>query len=62
MSVYLIIVNRNDIELISNIEAYGTWVKEKYIADEHNSYDIWEWNGKFYKIFKDSERVGGILE
>lgn len=53
----LIVVNRNNIELIAKIEALGTWEKERYIADKHNSFDVWTWCGKAYKIYKDSERI-----
>lgn len=50
----MIIVARNDIELISRIKAYGTWEEDRYIADKHNSFEIWEYNGKLYKIYMDS--------
>ena len=53
----LIAVDRNDIELIAKIEAMGTWQEERYIADKHNSFDVWTWNGKAYKIYKDSKRM-----
>lgn len=53
----LITVDRNDIEMISKVEAMGTWQEERYIADKHNSFDIWIWNGKAYKIYKDSKRI-----
>jgi hypothetical protein len=53
----LITVDRNDIELIAKIEAMGTWQKEMYVADEHNSFDVWTWNGKAYRIYKDSKRI-----
>lgn len=52
----LIAVDRNDVELISKIESLGTWEEERYIADKHNSFDIWTFNGKAYKIYKDSNR------
>lgn len=50
-------VNRNDIELITKIESMGTWEKEKYKFDIHNSYDIWGFDNKSYKIFKDSSKL-----
>lgn len=53
----LITVDRNDIELIAKIESMGTWQEERYIANAHNSFDIWTWNGKAYKIYKDSKRM-----
>ena len=53
----LIVVDRNDIELIAKIESMGTWLEERYIADEHNSFDVWAWNGKAYKICKDSKKA-----
>ena len=57
----MITVERNDIELISTIESMGTWFDERFIVDEHNSFDIWEWNGKLYKIYKDSEKIDSEL-
>ena len=53
----LITVDRNDIELIAKIEAMGTWQEERFIANNHNSFDVWTWNGKTYKIYKDSKRT-----
>ena len=53
----LIPVSRTDIEMISKIEALGTWEEERYIADKHNSFDVWTFNGKAYKIYKDSVRI-----
>lgn len=53
----MIIVSRNDIETIAKIESLGTWEDERYIADKHNSFDIWSWNGRVYKIYKDSNRI-----
>jgi predicted Ser/Thr protein kinase len=53
----LIPVDRNDIEMISKIESMGTWEEERYIADAHNSFDIYTFNGKAYKIYKDSKRT-----
>ena len=53
----MITVKRDDIELISDIEAYGTWEEERWLYDNHNSFDVWTWNGKAYKIYKDSERI-----
>ena len=47
-------VDRNDLEMIANIEAYGTWEYERWIANAHNSFDVHTWNGKAYKIYKDS--------
>lgn len=52
----LITVSREDAEMVAKIEAMGTWEDERYIADEHNSFDIWTWNGKAYRIYKDSVR------
>jgi hypothetical protein len=51
-----ITVARDDIELISAIEAMGTWEKERWLVGEHDSYDIWTFNGNVYKIYKDSAR------
>jgi hypothetical protein len=42
----MIIIDKNNIEMIAKIEAMGTWEKED------NNFDIWTWNGKFYKIYK----------
>lgn len=53
----IISVARNDIELISKIEAYGTWEEERYLFNFHNSFDIWTYNGKAYKIYKDSAKI-----
>ena len=53
----MITVARNDVEMIAKIEAMGTWEEERFIADKHNSFDVWTWNGKAYKIYKDSERI-----
>lgn len=53
----LIAVDRDDIELIAKIEAMGIWQEERYIADKHSSFDVWTWNGKTYKIYKDSKRM-----
>lgn len=53
----LITVDRNDVELISKIQAYGTWEEERYLFDFHNSFDIWTYNGKAYKIYKDSAKI-----
>lgn len=39
-------VNYADIELIAKIEALGTW------EEEYKSFDVWSWNGKYYKIYK----------
>lgn len=50
----MLTVERNDIELISKIKAYGTWQEDRYIADKHNSFEVWEYNGKLYKIYMDS--------
>lgn len=50
----LITVDRNDVELISKIQAYGIWEEERYPFDLHNSFDVWIYNGKAYKIYKDS--------
>lgn len=47
-------IDRNDIEMITKIESLGTWEDERYLYDKHNSFDIWSWNGKVYKIYKDS--------
>lgn len=52
-----ITIDRNDIEMISKIESLGTWEEERYIADPHNSFDIYTFNGKAYKIYKDSKRI-----
>ncbi len=41
-----ICVNYADIELIAKIEALGTW------EEEYESFDVWSWNGKYYKIYK----------
>lgn len=51
----LITVDRNDVELISKIETFGTWEEEGFLIDEHHSFDIWTWNGNTYKIYKDSQ-------
>lgn len=61
MKKKIITVERTDIELISTIESMGTWFDERFIANEHNSFDIWEWNGKLYKIYKDSEKIDSQL-
>lgn len=53
----VITINRNDIEMISKVEAMGTWEEEHYISNLHNSFDIWTFNGKVYKIYKDSNRI-----
>lgn len=50
----LVAVERTNVELISKIKAYGTWEEDRYIADKHNSFEIWEYNGKLYKIYMDS--------
>lgn len=52
----LIAINREDTKMIAKVEAMGTWEEERNIANEHNSFDIWTWNGKAYKIYKDSNR------
>ena len=52
----LIAVDRNDIELIAKIKSLGTWEEERYIADKHNSFDVWTFNGNAYKIYKDSKK------
>jgi hypothetical protein len=52
-----ITVDRHDVELIAEIEAMGTWEDECYLYDAHNSYDVWTFNGKAYKIYKDSEKL-----
>lgn len=57
VKIKIISVARNDIELISKIEAYGTWEEERYLFDFHNSFDIWTYNGKAYKIYKDSAKI-----
>lgn len=51
------IIERTDVEAIAKIESLGTWEEERYIADKHNSFDVWSWNGRFYKIYKDSHRI-----
>ena len=51
-----IAINREDTKMIAKVEAMGTWEEERNIANEHNSFDIWTWNGKAYKIYKDSNR------
>lgn len=56
----IITVERNNIELISTIKAYGTWEEDRYIADKHNSFEIWEYNGKLYKIYMDSTEAEEI--
>lgn len=53
----MITVARNDIELIANVESLGTWEEERWMFDAHNSFDVWCFNGQYYKIFKDSERI-----
>lgn len=53
----VITLARGDIEMISKVESLGTWEREKYNFDNHNSYDIWSFGGKLYKIWKDSERA-----
>lgn len=58
----LITVDRNDAELISKIQAYGTWEEERYLFDLHNSFDVWTYNGKAYKIYKDSVKDGNKAE
>jgi len=50
----LIEVHRGDIETISILQAMGTWEFEKYMINNHFSYDIWSFNGELYKIYKDS--------
>lgn len=52
----LITVARTDVDLIAKVESLGTWVEERWLYDAHNSFDIWCFNGLYYKIFKDSER------
>lgn len=51
----IITINREDAEMIAKVESLGTW--EEDISNEHNSFDIWTWNGKAYKIYKDSKRI-----
>ncbi|MDD2496188.1 MAG: hypothetical protein PHE29_13480 [Tissierellia bacterium] len=53
----IIEVGRTDIELVTKIEAMGTWESEKYNFDLHNSFDIWSFNGELYKIYKDSDKI-----
>lgn len=53
----LVVVDRNDIELIASIECYGTWEFERVVFSLGESFDIWSWNGKLYKIYKDSNRL-----
>lgn len=53
----LITVARNDIEMISKIESIGTWEEERWLIDKHHSFDIWCFNGQYYKIYKDSEQI-----
>lgn len=57
MKYKLITVARNDIEMIARIESLGTWEEERWLYDNHNSFDVWYFNGKYYKIYKDSERI-----
>lgn len=57
MKQKLITVARNDIELIAKIESLGTWEEERWLIDKHHSFDIWSFNGQYYKIHKDSERI-----
>ena len=51
-----IIVARNDVETIAKVESLGTWIEERFMFDSHNSFDIWRFNGQYYRIYKDSER------
>ena len=53
----LVEVDRKDIELISNLESMGTWEDDIFLFDEHNSYDVWSSDEKYYKIYKDSQRL-----
>lgn len=53
----IITINREDAEMIAKVESLGTWEEDRYISNEHNSFDIWAWNGKAYKIYKDSKRI-----
>ncbi len=53
----LIAVARNDIDLITKVESLGTWEGERWMFDKHNSFDVWCFNGQYYKIYKDSERI-----
>ncbi len=50
-------IKRDDIEMVSRIESMGTWESEKFNFDLHNSFDIWSFDGEYYKIYKDSERI-----
>lgn len=50
-------VKRNDIELVTKIEAMGTWESEQFNFDLYNSFDIWSFNEELYKIWKDSKRI-----
>lgn len=52
-----IIVDRNDIETVAKIESIGTWQEERFMFDNHNSFDVWSFNGQYYRIYKDSERI-----
>ena len=52
----LITVARNDIEMIAKIESLGTWQEERLLFGNHTSFDVWYFNGQYYKIYKDSER------
>lgn len=56
MKQHLVTVNRNDVELIAKIESMGTWEAERWLYDAHNSFDVWSFNGNYYKIYKDSDR------
>lgn len=53
----LVTVARDDYELIAKIETYGTWEYERWLFDARNSFDVWCFNGRYYKIYKDSDKI-----
>ena len=54
MKQKVITLGRNELNMIALVESMGTWEREKFNFDLHNSYDIWSFNGNYYKIWKDS--------
>lgn len=48
----VITVDINDIDLIIEIEAMETCEEEIYIADKHNSFDIWTLKEVYIKFIK----------
>lgn len=48
--------NNANAELIATVESLGTWEKEVWNMDLEHSYDVWSWNGKYYRIQKDPRK------